>query len=237
MKKLSVFAIMAGAFWLASCDEGDIYPADPGQDASDARIVHLTGTLTGAATVPQGYSLVLAGFEEGADYTALQKAVLVGSDGRVDMTLTAQAELKDFELCVTNSVRKRIVTLASVTAEGSDEVTFDVGHTDVSGIAIVQQGIFTPSCVSCHGVASGRNARLCLAQGESERNLVGVASQRVPGAQRVQPGNPSASVLHQVIEQNIPEVAMPHADILDAKKKGDLLDLLDAWIENTTVKE
>lgn len=232
MKYISLFALtIVSVFSLASCDEGDIYPSEYDNDGSDARIVHLTGTLTGSATLPQGYSLVLAGFEEGADYTALQKNVQIGADGKVDMTLSAQQSLVDFELCVTNSVRKRIATLAAITADGQGETAFEVGTTDVSGLAIVQQAIFTPSCASCHATASGRNANLCLAAGKSESNLIGVASQRVEGAQRVQPGHPSASVIHQVLENNIPEVAMPHADILDAKKKGDLLELLDAWIK------
>lgn len=232
MKYISLFALtIVSAFSLASCDEGNIYPSEYDNDGSDARIVHLTGKLTGAATLPQGYSLVLAGFEEGADYTALQKNVEIGADGKVDMTLSAKQSLTDFELCVTNSVRKRIASLATITAEGNGETTFDVGNTDVSGLSIIQQAIFTPSCASCHATASGRNANLCLAPGKSESNLIGVASQRLDGAQRVQPGNPSASVLHQVIENNIPEVAMPHADILDAKKKSDLLELLDAWIK------
>ena len=227
----SLFAFtMVGVLTLASCDEGDIYPAENRQDETETRVIHLTGTLSGTSALPQGYSVVLAGFDEGTDYATLQKAVMPDSDGCVDMTLQAQAGLTDFELCVTNGVRKRIVTLASVTAVGTGEVLLDVGHADVSGLSIVQQAIFTPSCASCHGIASGRNANLCLVQGESERNLVGVSSQRVPGAKRVLPGNASASVLHQVMEQNLPEVSMPHADILDAKKKDDLLELLDAWI-------
>lgn len=228
--RFALASIVAAACWFSSCDEGDIHPAEVGSDLSGSRIVHLTATITGADALPQGYSLVLAGFEDGADYTALQKAVTVSDDGRIDLTLTAPSELLNFELCVTNSVRKRIVTLASVTADGAGEVEFPVGTTDVSGLALVQRAVFTPSCASCHGVASARNANLCLAEGQSAANLVGVASQRVLGAQRVQPGQPSASVLHQVIDSNIPEVAMPHADILDAKKKGDLLDLIDAWI-------
>lgn len=222
--------LMVAALCLASCDEGDIYPVESGNGGSDARIVHLTGTVTGSATLPSGYSLVLAGFKEGTDYTALQKTVSVSDAGQVDMTLTAQPELYDFELCITNGVRKRIVTLASVTASGPGDVALHLDTIDVSGMAIVQRAVFTPSCASCHGVASTRNANLCLADGQSRGNLVNVPSQRVGGALRVQPGNPTSSVLHQAIESNIPEIAMPHADILDAKKKGDLLDLLDAWI-------
>jgi len=60
------------------------------------------------------------------------------------------------------------------------------------------QPIFNNNCTSCHGTSGN----LDLSQGNSYTNLVNVASSGYSGFQRVKPGDPMNSVLHQKIVGN-----------------------------------
>ena len=57
------------------------------------------------------------------------------------------------------------------------------------------QPIFTSTCVGCHGTSGG----LSLVAGQAYGNLVDVVSQGYSPAQRVTPGDPSASVLYNKV--------------------------------------
>jgi hypothetical protein len=62
----------------------------------------------------------------------------------------------------------------------------------------IQDNVFTPVCTRCHaGATAPRGLQLDAAN--SYALLVGVASSEVPGIQRIQAGNPSASYLIQKI--------------------------------------
>ena len=91
----------------ASCDDGRLY-ADRLIIPEEGRVVKLTATLEGLDTWSDGYSIVLAGFEDGSDYTVIAKSVQAADDGTVDITMSGVAEeVTTLEVCAINRIRKR----------------------------------------------------------------------------------------------------------------------------------
>lgn len=217
-----------------ACDQGDIYPEEIGYETEDTHVIQLTGTLKGLDTWNTAYSIVLAVYESSeADKSSMNKVVSTDADGHLSVNLRAARNLPVAKLCLFNRNNVMIAQYAqSEIAANADTVRFDVGEVDVSMYTTIQHEIFNASCASCHGAGERVACRLDLTAANSYNNLVGVPSVKVDGSQRVEPGNAAGSVLHKVINSNIPEVAMPHADILDARRKSDLLSLIDSWINN-----
>ena len=92
----------------ASCDDGRLY-ADRLIIPEEGRVVKLTATLEGLDTWSDGYSIVLAGFEDGSDYTVIAKSVQAADDGTVDITMSGVAEeVTTLEVCAINRIRKRL---------------------------------------------------------------------------------------------------------------------------------
>ena len=93
------------------------------------------------------------------------------------------------------------------------------------------QPIFNNNCTSCHGTSGN----LDLSQGNSYTNLVNVASSGYSGFQRVKPGDPMNSVLHQKIVGNtsfgdrMPQGGSALAQADEEKIKN--------WIQNGAVKD
>ena len=93
------------------------------------------------------------------------------------------------------------------------------------------QPIFNNNCTSCHGTSGN----LDLSQGNSYTNLVNVASSGYSGFQRVKPGDPMNSVLHQKIVGNtsfgdrMPKGGSALAQADEEKIKN--------WIQNGAVKD
>jgi len=93
------------------------------------------------------------------------------------------------------------------------------------------QPIWNNNCTSCHGTSGN----LDLSQGNSYTNLVNVASSGYSGFQRVKPGDPMNSVLHQKIVGNtsfgdrMPQGGSALAQADEEKIKN--------WIQNGAVKD
>lgn len=219
---------------LTACDQGDIYPEEVGFESEDTHIIQLTGKLTGLDTWNTAYSIVLAVYDGNeAETSSMNKVVSTDAQGNLSVSLRTARNLPLARLCLFNRNNVRIAEYAQAeVAADLDTVRFDVGEVDVSMYNTIQREIFNASCASCHGAGERVACRLDLTAANSYANLVGVPSLKVDGAQRVEAGNATGSVLHKVISSNIPEVAMPHADILDARRKSDLLSLIDSWINN-----
>ena len=165
----------------ASCDDGRLY-ADRLIIPEEGRVVKLTATLEGLDTWSDGYSIVLAGFEDGSDYTVIAKSVQAADDGTVDITMSGVAEeVTTLEVCAINRIRKRI--------------RIDAGRLDVGMFATIQQDIFDRTCTGCHG--EGR--WLDLSAGTSYQTLVGQPSTVFEGRTRVLPGSAAESVLYTIL--------------------------------------
>ena len=168
----------------ASCDDGRLY-ADRLIIPEEGRVVKLTATLEGLDTWSDGYSIVLAGFEDGSDYTVIAKSVQAADDGTVDITMSGVAEeVTTLEVCAINRIRKR-----------DDTIRIDAGRLDVGMFATIQQDIFDRTCTGCHG--EGR--WLDLSAGTSYQTLVGQPSTVFEGRTRVLPGSAAESVLYTIL--------------------------------------
>ena len=174
----------------ASCDDGRLY-ADRLIIPEEGRVVKLTATLEGLDTWSDGYSIVLAGFEDGSDYTVIAKSVQAADDGTVDITMSGVAEeVTTLEVCAINRIRKR-----DCSTLGDDTIRIDAGRLDVGMFATIQQDIFDRTCTGCHG--EGR--WLDLSAGTSYQTLVGQPSTVFEGRTRVLPGSAAESVLYTIL--------------------------------------
>ena len=176
----------------ASCDDGRLY-ADRLIIPEEGRVVKLTATLEGLDTWSDGYSIVLAGFEDGSDYTAIAKSVQAAADGTVDITMSGVSEeVTTLELCAINRIRKRVATYYELDCStmSDDTIRMDAGTLDVGMFATIQQDIFDRTCTGCHG--EGR--WLDLSAGASHRTLVNQPSTVFEGRTRVLPGNAAANL-------------------------------------------
>ena len=181
----------------ASCDDGRLY-ADRLILPEEGRVVRLTATLDGLDTWADGYSVVLAGFEEGSDYTVIAKSVQAADDGTVDITMSGVAEeVTTLEVCAINRIRKRVATYYELDCStlSDDTIRIDAGRLDVGMFATIQQDIFDRTCTGCHG--EGR--WLDLSAGASHATLVNQPSTVFEGRTRVLPGNVAESVLYTIL--------------------------------------
>ena len=181
----------------ASCDDGRLY-ADRLIIPEEGRVVKLTATLEGLDTWSDGYSIVLAGFEDGSDYTVIAKSVQAADDGTVDITMSGVAEeVTTLEVCAINRIRKRVATYYELDCStlADDTLRIDAGRLDVGMFATIQQDIFDRTCTGCHG--EGR--WLDLSAGTSYQTLVGQPSTVFEGRTRVLPGNAAESVLYTIL--------------------------------------
>lgn len=191
---MSLLALLAVT---ASCDDGRLY-ADRLIIPEEGRVVKLTATLEGLDTWSDGYSIVLAGFEDGTDYTVIAKSVQAADDGTVDITMSGVAEeVTTLEVCAINRIRKRVATYYELDCStlGDDTIRIDAGRLDVGMFATIQQDIFDRTCTGCHG--EGR--WLDLSAGTSYQTLVGQPSTVFEGRTRVLPGSAAESVLYTIL--------------------------------------
>lgn len=220
-----------------SCDDGDITDVSRGVQ-KEGYVVRMTGSLTGFDTWPEKYDVVIAGFKEGASYATISKNV--PPVPRQDFVLSGiESSVKTVELCVINSIRKRIVTFYSVDVSSlslDDTIRIDLDAlalADVSMYAAVQTGIFDgKSCTGCHGVSHSA-ASLDLTASHSYAQLVSVPSGTVPDRLRVQPGQAPQSVLYSVFaDPSLGHLYSFHQSVITKPFSADELDLLRDWIDD-----
>lgn len=218
----------------AACDEGPIY-GSTFDGAEESRVVTISGTLIGVERWTDGYDLVLAAFDADSEYALVQKPIRPAVNGSVDVMLDAiPNEAATVEFCVTDRLRRRIVTFESLELSSTavaDTLRLALPESmDVGMFAAIQRYVFDGAaynCSLCHNGDGGR-AGLDLSAGHSYGALVGVASTRVEGAQRVVPGESAASVLHTALAPDNPSaLRYDHSPLLPAS----LRRLVDDWID------
>ena len=181
----------------ASCDDGRLY-ADRPLIPAEGRGGKMHATLEGLDPWPAGSHYVLAGFEDGSDYTVIAKSVQAADDGTVDITMSGVAEeVTTLEVCAINRIRKRVATYYELDCStlSDDTLRIDAGRLDVGMFATIQQDIFDRTCTGCHG--EGR--WLDLSAGASHATLVGQPSTVFEGRTRVLPGHAAESVLYTIL--------------------------------------
>lgn len=236
--KRSLLYIFIGASIVAltACDEGDITD-EIFVDETESYVVKFTGDISGVDRWAEDYDIVLAAFDGESDYSVIQKQVTATDDARTTFILSGvPTTARSIELCVTNKLRRRVITFESLTIDPSEHSPSDTisialpSPIDVGMFASIQRYIFdgaSYNCSLCHGAENGR-AGLDLTQGRSHDNLVNAASTRVADALRVVPGNASASVLHSALAEGNPAgLRYDHSGLIDDAIRR----LIDDWID------
>lgn len=225
---------MLTALWLTSCDEGPIY-GEAFEAPTENRPLVFSGVVRGAERWTEGYDLVLAAFDSDGEYALVQKPIRPADDGSVDVMLDAiPSEAATVEFCVTDRLRRRIVTFESLdlsSTDAADTLRLVLAKPmDVGMFAAIQRYVFDGPAYNCSLCHSGDAARagLDLSVECSYGQLVGVASTRVAGAQRVVPGSAAESVLHGALAEGNPAaLRYDHSPLLPAS----LRRLIDEWID------
>lgn len=225
-----IFAALFAAVALASCDEGDIQEQTTEVQTS-GKVALLNVHISGLDSWSSQYNVVLAAFAQDSEYAAVQKPLPEGAEGDVQTTLKiTSADVTAIELCVTNRLRQRVVTFASVDIDQlqGDTIRLDAGIVDVSMYRTIQNQVFTTTCARCHGLAGSPAAGLTLAEGQSYAALVNRESTKPERGIRVVPGNAAESLLHKVIHGD-PEsgVGFDHSNMI---KDSKTMTLIDHWI-------
>ena len=225
-----IFAAIFAMLGLVGCDEGDIQePAT--ETKTSGKVARLTAAVSGIDSWSSQYSVVLAAFAEGSDYAVVQKRLTEGDNGNVETTLNITSDdVATIELCVTNRLRQRIVSFASVPVSQlqGDSLHLAPGRVDVSMFQTIQDMVFTTTCARCHGLGNTPAAGLTLTQGQSYAALVNHEASKQERGVRVVPGDTEASLLHKVIcGDPAAAVSFDHSNMI---KEPTTIALIDNWI-------
>lgn len=233
MKITNILLCLALGLGLSACDDGSI-PEKTTSTEHTGYSVKMTGSISGLDTWSSNkYNLVLAAFSDDSEYALVQQRVPTTAADGVNMTIYDVDETaKTLELCVTDLLRRKVVTLKSVDiatdATPSDTILLDVGNIDAGMLAAIQAGVFDKTCAQCHGGSTSAAADLHLTSGNAYSNLVNVASTKVAGGVRVIPGDAENSVLHNVVNPgNAAGLGFSHEGMIS---DDNVLDLIDEWI-------
>lgn len=161
MKKALLFTL--AALMLAACDSGDILDKEIAVHHS-GRVVRLTATVFGMGEWGDNYNVALAAFADGNKYAVTQRAIPESTpDGKsISVTLdNLPADVSNVELALTNKLRKRILTLASIRlddlAPATDTIRMELGTLQLDRTGCIRRGVFDVACIQCHG-ANGHAA-------------------------------------------------------------------------------
>ncbi len=245
MKPIHYLLYICAVVLLSACDGGDI-PDRVYQVDEKGCTVKMTARMSGLDEWEgTGYTLAVAGFTQDSKFALLQKALPSSVEDGQPISLVLSnigSEVRTVEVSLTNSLRKRIITLASVDmADYSDNgardtILLDLGTIDVGRFGVLQTGVFNRACIQCHG-GNGRSAAgLDLTEGKAQSDLVDVPSTRREGMLRVASGDAEGSLLHQILNEGGEDLlTQNHAEILSSQFKSNLEEvsrLIDSWIEH-----
>lgn len=228
----------------ASCDSGDVHEVY--RRTSTGRTALLTGSVDEWEELPGGYNLSLAVFGQTSEY-ALGQRVLTASDitdGRLRVMLSEVSDtVSTVELCVTNTLRKKVLTLQRVDPSSlapQDTIRLESILRSMTTAGCLQTGLFNEACIRCHGGGNQSARGLNLTEGHSMSMLVNVPAASNPDVLRVSGGNPEESLLHQILAESGADILhVNHVEILH--KLGVDTDVLrtfiDAWIKSLPPKD
>lgn len=242
IKRLSLLPLLmlGAALLLGSCDSGDITDGDV-QVSSKGQNVKLTANLHGMGQLPSGYSLALAGFQDGNKYAVRQRAISsTTGDGDIQIVLpNVGGNVQSVELVVTNVLRERVLTLASIRMDDyegqTDTIRMDMGDMDMDMTGCLQQGVLDKACIQCHGANGRKAAGLDLTRGNTYADLVNVPSTTQPGQLRVMGGSPEGSLLWHILNDGGENILhYNHTEVISSQFKDNLTEVRDylrRWIE------
>lgn len=215
---------------LAACDDGRI-PEKSYVPTESGRVAKLEVSLQGADSWPSGYALSLAGFAD-KEYASIMKNISVDKNGKASLVMAGiPDEVKTIELCVVNTVRRRVVSFYTMEApQTSDTIRINAGSLNVSMFGAIQSNVFNTQCANCHS-GSAWAASLNLNDGKSYTDMVDVASHKVDGKNRVTPGDAANSILYEALSEDISSTwRHDHSRIMVTDPVR--LQLIKDWINN-----
>ncbi len=229
MKKKILSTALLLTLGLSSCDDGKIY-SDNHIDAEGSTL-KITSNISGTDKWPSGYSVVIAGFGE-SSYAVISKGIPVPeTEGEtVSVILSGiPEEVKRIELCVINSLRKRVATFYEAEfAAQQDTIFMNTGTINASMFNCIQETVFDAHCIACHGTSTSAAGGLFLTEGKSYKALVNIeADLSEEGKMLVKPGDSDNSFILDILSENI--TRHDHSDILSAVPEK--ISLLQSWIE------
>lgn len=230
---------------LTACDSGDVQEVY--RQTTSGRTAQLTATdVEEWEDLPEGYNLALAAFGSTSQY-ALGQRILSASDiedGRLRVVLSQLSDtVSTIELCVTNTLRKKVLSLQSqdaATQAANDTIRLECLLKALTTASCLQTGFFNEACIRCHGEGNHSARGLNLTAGHSISMLVNVPSASHPDVLRVSGGQPDESLLHQILAESGQDVLhVNHVEILH--KLGVDTDVLrtfiDEWIKSLPPKD
>ena len=108
--------------------------------------------INGVSSWPSNYTVAIAGFSADNQYASITRNVQPDDNGHVSMKLVGiPDEVKTIEVCVTNSLRRRIITFYSADAPTtSDTIRINAGSLNVGMYAAIQSAVLNKECANCH---------------------------------------------------------------------------------------
>lgn len=242
MNKILLFISLV--FLFISCDSGDI-EENTYLVNSNGKTVKVIADIRGLAMWDgTDYTVAVAGFSSESKYAVMQRALPTSiSDGRMEVVLSnVSNSVNTVELTITNKLRKRIISLASINMdvyEGytpQDTIYMELGNIDVDLMGCMQYGIFNRACIQCHGGNGRKAGNLDLTVGQARKNLVDVPSTQREGYIRVISGNPEQSLLRQILHPGGEDILhFNHTEVLSSQFKENLEEVkqfIDDWIKS-----
>lgn len=204
-----------------SCDDGRIYEDEYIPDTS-GKVMKLTATVSGMNTWARGYSLVLAGFEEGSEYAVITKPVPFPKKENEQIELVMSGipnNVTKLSLCVVN--RQRIMVKSYMDMDCPKNVTDTIRMEnvvqDVNMYDAVQTQVFSDEEYSCYRCHSGNTpaGHLQLVAGKSYQSLMQKKSHVAEGKPAVMPEDAEQSSLYLILGTPLgKECSYDHSNIL-----------------------
>ncbi|MDE6632606.1 MAG: hypothetical protein K2K23_06370, partial [Muribaculaceae bacterium] len=140
------------------------------------------------------------------------------------------ADVTTIELCAIDRLRRRVATFISADYNTQATLQISAEMVDMSMSGAIQTEIFNTTCVQCHGGNGHAAAGLELLEGNSFSNLISVPSRKIPGMDRVTPGQSAESELFLILDTDISaDWNYDHSVEVVRQEK---LDLIRNWIDN-----
>jgi hypothetical protein len=214
-----------------SCDSGDIYPDDKQTEEVNIN-VDANFSFTNIDAFPKNYTIVLGAFIGTSPYPLSYQAIAkpTGSES-VHISLSKLPKgTTQLALALMEKVdnKKRHVFYAYSIGNESEDIEIDE-VIDLATFARVQNQVFTPQCIQCHG-AGGLAAGLDLTEENAYSMLVDMPSHEDNSFKnRVTKYSLQNSFLLDVLTEVVPTVTTNHTTLssLDA---DDDINLIKAWI-------
>jgi hypothetical protein len=239
MMKKCIFSLRPAVvfLWLSalvSCDSGDIYPDKFEYDSGV--VVKASFIFEEPEVFPSSYQILFGIFDNAGTEPVVSKTIIKPGQGQaVSITLDNLPDnAASIKLCLTTLGKQPVFTFyeMQVPEHTGDSIVIPVQEIHLLQFNRIQQQVFTPACVACHG--SPGAAGLSLVEGVSYNSLVNVPATKSPESKaRIAPSDIEGSFLINVLE---------HGDLLNTdhtsipSKYQDDLALLKEWIRNGAPK-